>query len=596
MKRLIAGRFEVVQVESHRKMSKVALLAATGRHQNAEENDNPSNNETANAWYIQDFSIAAGPIAGLLTKFIFLADQEHTQAGSQKLASMFAILIWICVWWMTEAVPVAITALLPLFLFPLLQISTANEVAKAYMNDTISLFIGSFILALAVQKYNCHKRLALKTLLVFGGEKMDPRFLLLGFCAGPAFVSMFMSNTATAVMMIPMAIGIVHKVQNPLMVEQSSASADAPKFPVQDYGTRLDPESPSDEESGYGMEQSCETSAQAMGDKALREYSKGVVLAVAYAVGVGGMATLTGTGPNLVFSGIFRSLFPDAQPVTYTQWLKFGLPLGFIFLVLLWIMLCVMFCPSKVVPIVSASLSRSVIQKEYISLGAMDSAEKTVVSLFMVLAFMWMTRATNGVVPGWGSYFNAYADDGTVSILMAMFLFIMPFRSKQKLMTWADCKKLPWDIVLVLGGGFALADGVRESGLSDWIASHLSCLHSIPYLLITPCIATLVAIVTEFTSNNATATIFLPLLAEVSVSLNIHPLYLMVTATLAASFSFMLPIATPPNAVAYTAGKLRMTDMALSGFLLKCTGILLLSVLMPTLGSAVFNLDHAFHN
>jgi sodium-dependent dicarboxylate transporter 2/3/5 len=211
---------------------------------------------------------------------------------------------------------------------------------------------------------------------------------------------------------------------------------------------------------------------------------------------------------------------------------------------------------------------------------------------------MWMTRATNGDVPGWGSYFHGYADDGTVSILMAMFLFILPLNSRagEKLMNWADCKKLPWDIVLVLGGGFALADGIRASGLSEWIALHLDFLHSIPYILITPSVAIIVAIVTEFTSNNATATIFLPLLAEVSLSLNIHPLFLMVTATIASSFSFMLPIATPPNAVAYTAGKLKMTDLAVPGFLLKCTGIFLLSVLMPTLGTVVFNLDQKFQN
>ncbi|KAG0610752.1 hypothetical protein M758_7G088600 [Ceratodon purpureus] len=557
-------------------MSEEALLPANGRQQHSAENDATAENDSAYSWYYENFAIAAGPLAGLLAYFIFLTDQDHVQQGSQKLAAMFAILLWICVWWMTEAVPIAITALLPLFLFPLLQISTADAVAKAYMNDTISLFLGSFILALAVQKYNCHKRLALKTLLVFGGEKMDPRTLLLGFCAGPAFVSMFMSNTAVAVMMIPMAVGVVQKVQNSPLDAPSDPSVEASRNPKHQ-------KSPSDEESGYREIESGETSSQ-FANKALSKYSKGVVLAVGYAVGVGGMTTLTGTGPNLVFSGIFRSLFPKAEPVTYTQWLMFGFPLGVFFLLLLWFILCVMYCPTAAVPVVSASLSRSTIQKEYDSLGAMDSAEKTVVSLFTVLAFLWMTRATNGDVPGWGSYFHGYADDGTVSILMAMFLFILPFRG-QKLMNWADCKKLPWDIVLVLGGGFALADGIRQSGLSEWIAAHLDFLHSIPFLLITPSVAVIVAIVTEFTSNNATATIFLPLLAEVSLNLNIHPLFLMVTATLASSFSFMLPIATPPNAVAYTAGKLRMTDLAIPGFLLKCTGIFLLSVLMPTLGT-----------
>lgn len=540
------------------------------------EGDHEESSSRSSVGYYENFAIAAGPLAGLLVYFISISDLHG--AHSPKLAAMFGTLIWICVWWMTEAVPVAITALLPLFLFPLLQISTANDVAKAYMNDTISLFLGSFMLALAVQKFDCHKRLALKTLLVFGGEKMDPRFLLLGFCAGPAFVSMFMSNTAVAVMMIPMAVGVVHKVQNNESEERNPKHEKAPELL----------------ESGGVLSECGESSAS----KLLAEYSKGVVLAVGYAVGVGGLTTLTGTGPNLVFSGIFRSLFPDVEPVTYTQWFMFGFPLGVFFLLCLWIMLCLMYCPSEAVPIVSASLSRDSIEKQYELLGKMNSAEKTVVSLFTVLAFMWMTRATNGNVPGWGSYFNDYADDGTVSILMAMFLFILPLRNRagEKLMTWADCKKLPWDIVLVLGGGFALADGIRESGLSEWIASHLDFLDAIPYFLITPAVAIIVSIVTEFTSNNATATIFLPLLAEVSLSIGLHPLFLMVTATIASSFSFMLPIATPPNAIAYTAGKLKMTDLVMPGFMLKCFGIFLLSVLMPTLGTVVFNLDEKFQN
>ena len=349
-----------------------ALLPANGTQQHSAEN------ESAYGWYYENFAIAAGPLAGLLVYFIFLTDQEHVQEGSQKLAAMFAILLWICVWWMTEAVPVAITALLPLVLFPLLQVSTAEEVAKAYMNDTISLFLGSFILALAVQKYNCHKRLALKTLLAFGGEKMDPRTLLLGFCAGPAFVSMFMSNTAVAVMMIPMAVGVVHKVQHP----PSDPPAEAPRNPKHQ-------KSPSDEESGYAEIAPGEPSSQ-FTTKALSEYSKGVVLAVGYAVGVGGMATLTGTGPNLVFSGIFRSLFPNEDPVTYTQWLMFGFPMGIFFLILLWVVLCVMYCPSEVVPVVSQSLSRSAIQEEYDSLGKYNNSFS-----FLILCILQLSLWTN---------------------------------------------------------------------------------------------------------------------------------------------------------------------------------------------------------
>lgn len=343
---------------------------------------------THSTWLFDIISIVAGPASALLVYSLFLTSQDDTREKvetTQMLASMFAILLWVCVWWLTEAVPVAITALLPMFLFPVLRITTADEVAKAYMNDTISLFLGSFILALAVEKYNCHKRLALKTLLAFGGEKMNPRFLLLGFCAGPAFVSMFISNTATAIMMIPMAVGVVQKVQN----SKQAVSAEDPQQSAHHEEPIRVPSSKSDEESissALLQDEFEQSSTEAA--KILSKYSKGVVLAVAYAVAVGGMSTLTGTGPNLVFSGIFRSIFPNAPPVTYTQWFMFGFPLGFLFLILLWLMLCVIYCPPAAVPVVSASLNRSVIQKEYDSLGAMEFAEKAVLAIFSVSIFL----------------------------------------------------------------------------------------------------------------------------------------------------------------------------------------------------------------
>ncbi|EFJ13936.1 hypothetical protein SELMODRAFT_121598 [Selaginella moellendorffii] len=456
---------------------------------------------------------------------------------------MLAILAWVCIWWITEAIPVGITSMLPLVLLPLFQIIQADEIARAYMNDTITLFIGSFILALGVERYQAHKRLALKTLLLFGGRSMAPRMLLLGFCVGPAFISMWISNSATAIMMVPMSAGVIKRL--------------------------LEPDTPSLESIH------------------VVDYARAIVLGIGFSVSIGGLTTLTGTGTNLVFLGIWNSCFPSAAAVSYLQWFMFAFPLGVAMVLFCWIMLCVCYCPRSATPTISSRLNRSSIEEELKSLGSISFAETTVLTLFVVLAVLWLTRSL-GTSFGWGRFFHGYVDDGTVSVVMAVFLFVIPNRlvPGERLLDWSHCKKLPWDIVLLFGGGFALAAGFKASGLSAWVTQHLNFLDNAPYLLLAPVVAVFVSATTEFTSNNATATIFLPLLANAATSNNIHPLLLMITGTIAASFAFMLPVSTPPMAVAFSTGHVRMPDMVLTGFLLKLVGILLLFALMPTLGKS----------
>ncbi|KAJ7107191.1 hypothetical protein O6H91_Y574500 [Diphasiastrum complanatum] len=546
-------------------------------------------------------AIALGPLAAaLVLAFVTINSQgQH----NRTIVAMLAVLIWMIIWWVTEAVPTAITSLLPLLLYPVLCIQNANAVAASYMNDTISLFIGSFILALAVERYQVHRRLALTTLLLIGGKKMDPRLLLLGFFIGPAFVSMWISNTATSIMMMPIAVGMLQKLQATFAEHRANEAGSSESLVVDDL------QKTDGGFTGLGIIQDVEVNNSKIASPPeeskpeelphdLKVFGRGVVLGVTYAIEIGGLTTLTGTGTNLVLTGIWSSRFPNAPPVTFFQWFLFAFPLGVILLIICYVLICVIYCPPSVVPTISRSFKRSTIQEEIDLLGPMSFAEKAVLGLFGVLIVLWMTRDFSGTMPGWGVWLTGgLAGDGTASIFMAIPLFIIPNKRVpgEKLMSWKHCKNFPWDIVLLLGGGFAIADGISKSGLSAWMTQHLVFLHSAPYLLMVPMVCLFVGITTEFVSNASTATIFLPLLIPVALSGHIHPLFYLVPATITASYCFMLPIGTPPNAVAYATGYTRMIDMISTGFILKVVSILVLSAMMPSLGPIVFGLNKPFH-
>eukprot|EP00249_Psilotum_nudum_P008955 c21614_g1_i1 orf=233-1966(+) len=522
-------------------------------------------------FHVNDLAIIVGPLAAFLPLMFLKLDENE----DNKVLPMLAVMIWVVIWWITDAVPIAITSLVPLFLLPFLEIQTADEVSKSYMNDTIFLLIGSFILAIAVEHYNLHKRVALHILSLFGGEKMRPRLILLGFCLGSAFISMWINNTAAAVMMMPVGLGVLQKVQVGRPSDLSNSIIAGQDKDDVEKSEKIVFDNLKDEDELANIKQ---------------KFCRGVILAITFSVSIGGMATLTGTGVNMILAGMWESAFPNAPPVTYMRWMLFAFPLALALVLVLWVYLCVFFCPPSAVRPISESLHCVHIKEELIMLGPMPFADIAVVVIFSLLIILWMTRTIGNGIPGWSNLFHGYPGDGTVSVLMATLLFVIPNGKEpgKKIMDWQKCKSIRWSVVLLLGGGFALADGIRSSGLSSLISTYLDFLQSAPYLLIAPIIAVLTGIMTEFTSNSATATIFIPLVQELAVSIDIHPLFLMVPATIGSQFSYMLPIATPPNAIGYSTGYLRMMDIAVSGFVLKLCGIVFLAVLMPTLGSAVF--------
>ncbi|WOK92001.1 tonoplast dicarboxylate transporter isoform X1 [Canna indica] len=517
--------------------------------------------------------IILGPLA--CTSICLLVDLD----GRSSSKDMLAVLTWVFIWWVTEAVPMPITSLSPLFLFPLFGIASSDVVTRSYMNDVISLMLGSFMLALAVEHYNIHRRLALNVTLLFCGDPLNPPLLLLGICATTAFVSMWMQNTAAAVMMMPVATGVLQWL------------------PEGDAAAGVHP--------------------------AVNRFRKAVILGVIYAAAIGGISTLTGTGVNLILVGMWASSFPEETPISFSTWSMFALPLAVVIFFALWGLLCLLYLSKGSGNILSAYLDKNSLKREkeqlgmcifssviynhqlfnqkynvYFVTGPMDFAEKTILIVFSLLVVLWMTRRITDNIPGWGTLFNGRVGDGTVSVMMATFLFIIPSRKREgeKLMDWNKCKKIPWGVILLLGAGFAIADGVQSSGLADVLSACLSFLKSVPPLVITPLVCLVSGTVTEFTSNNATATLVIPILIQLAKTMAIHPLILMVPGAVGAQFAYLLPTGTPSNTVGFTTGHIEIKDMVKVGLPLKVAGVGALSVLMPTFGKKKFDFSVWMHS
>jgi len=461
-----------------------------------------------------------------------------------KITYTLAIALLMAIWWVTEAIPIAVTALLPVALFPLFGIADGKTISAMYFNHLIFLFLGGFLMALAMERWNLHKRIAIKILIFFG---ISPGRILMGFMFATAFLSMWMSNTATTMMMIPIALSIIYKLENIL------------------------------------------------GKAKLGTYSIGLLLGIAYSASIGGVATLVGTPPNLSFARIVNIIFPAVPEITFANWLFFAIWISLLTFVAAWFLLFVMYRPSQAWD----GLNKEDFRKEYQVLGKAQPEEKIVFFLFVLMALLWIFRSgfhfDSLNIPGWSQIFNnpAYINDGTVAILIAVILFIIPSRSKkgERIMDWETASRLPWHIVLLFGGGFALAQGFVDSGLSIWFGEQLSGLAGTHPMVLTSVIVTMMSFLTELTSNTATTEMILPILAGLAVSIQINPLLLMIPATLAASLAFMLPVATPPNAIVFGTGHLRIRDMVKTGFLLNLVGIIVATLVTYFWGTFVFEID-----
>lgn len=461
-----------------------------------------------------------------------------------EVTRMAAVAILMAGWWITEAVPIPVTAMLPVVLFPVFGILPGDRTASLYFNNLIFLFIGGFLFALAMQRWDLHRRIALEILLVVGA---GPRRMILGFMLATWFLSMWISNTAATMMMVPMAMAITSQLKERYAGEH------------------------------------------------VNRFAVGILLGTAYAASIGGIATLIGTPPNLSFARILNIVFPEAPSVSFATWFLFALPLSATFLVTAWGVLCKLFVARENPIPADAELFR----REKEKLGRLTFEQGVVLLLFGVLVLAWMFRrdieAFGVTVPGWSRLFAqpSFVDDGTVAIAVALALFLIPARTKRatRLMDWETATGLKWGIVLLFGGGFALAAGFKESGLSVWMGDQLAGMEGTQPMLLVLLTCGLMTFLTELTSNLATTEMVLPVLGSMAVAIETDPLLLMVPATLSASCAFMLPVATPPNAIAFGTGEIKMGDMIRGGLILNLIGIALITAAIYMYGMAALGIE-----
>ncbi|XP_040907084.1 solute carrier family 13 member 2 [Toxotes jaculatrix] len=539
-------------------------------------------------------------------------------------------IILMALYWCTECMPLAVTALLPVVLFPMMGIMTAGAVSIEYLKDSNMLFIGGLLVAIAVEQWKLHKRIALRVLLLVG---VRPSLLMMGFMIVSSFLSMWISNTATTAMMLPIAHAVLQQLKaTEVQADErdfQAAAEDNHAFELEIRQTKHEmanekhPDSKAPQEDRVDdperSPQSLQESRRQAMDAKYNLLTKGMSLSVCYSASIGGTATLTGTTPNLILKGQIDKIFPgNGDVINFASWFGFAFPNMVIMLVLSWLWLQFIFLGFNLKQSFGCGTKNdrdkeayAVMRAEYNKLGRMKFAEWAVLTIFTLLVVLWFTREP-GFIDGWATVlFNKEGDfvsDGTVAILMSMLFFVIPsemprtggygyneagkmVNSPPTLLNWQVVhERMPWNIILLLGGGFALAAGSEESGLSTWLGESLTPLQKIPPFAISLLLCLLVATFTECSSNTATTTLFLPILASMATAIKIHPLYVMLPCTIAASLAFMLPVATPPNAIAFSFGNLRVMDMVKTGFMLNLIGILSINLGINTWGYAMFDM------
>ncbi|XP_076435049.1 Na(+)/citrate cotransporter-like isoform X2 [Babylonia areolata] len=525
--------------------------------------------------------------------------------------------IVIAFFWMTEILPLAVTSLFPVFLFPMFGIMSAKDVCSSYVKDTLMLFLGSLVVAVAVERWNLHKRLALRTLTLVGTQ---PRWLMLGIMLPCWFLSMWMSNTATCAMMMPIVTAILTQIRNTRRAQRRAARATSSLMKHGDSGRQ--------EENG-DIELEATRRAEddeAAEDKEFDSLAKVFILCTAYSANIGGIATLTGTPSNIIFKGLADGLYQEhggTNPINFASWLLIGMPVSFILFLCLWGWMQLygegLRCFRCVTKDSSFDSVKEALWAEYRKMGSMTFAEGVVLVNFITLALLWVTRSP-GFIPGWGLLFEkGFVKDSTPAVLIACVLFVLPSRAPhcllscrgksagradeslalaashlpyQPILTWkAVNEKLAWGVLLLMGGGFALADGCQASGLSQWMSGHLEGVAQLSPWLIALILSTFIALATEMTSNAATTTLFVPIAGDLAVKLGVHPLMFMVPCTVATSLAFLLPVATPPNAIVFASGYLRVKDMVLGGIPMNIISLVVLNVAINTYIVSAFDLS-----
>ena len=475
----------------------------------------------------KNFGLILGPLMFFVILLFF-----HPSGLNDQSNAVLAATIWIAIWWIFETLPIAVTALLPIVLFPIAGGMDLAQTTASYGHKLIFLIMGGLMIAIAIEKWNLHKRIALNIIYFIG---TDLRKIILGFMAATAFLSMWISNTATAVMMLPIGVVIIKQLKD-------------------------NPNTDENENNIFG---------------------KALMLAIAYSASIGGIATLIGTPPNLVMAGIVSQVY--GYEISFLEWIVFGLPVSMLLLAICWVYLTRYAFTFKQDKFPGG---REEILKLKNELGVISYEQKIVGLVFISVGFCWITRSflLQKIFPA--------LDDAIIAIIFAMILFIINAKSKNdKILEWKEAVKMPWGILLLFGGGMSLAKAFDVSGLAIWIGNQITAFGNFDLFLFLILLVTAINFLTEVTSNVATTAMLLPVIAPIALELDIHPFIMMTAAAVAASCAFMLPVATPPNAIVFGSGYLRIPDMVKKGFLLNIISILIIVLMVYYLLPIVWEID-----
>ncbi|MFH1913778.1 MAG: DASS family sodium-coupled anion symporter [Pseudomonadota bacterium] len=483
-----------------------------------------------------------GPIVFVL--ILILPTPEGMNPEAWRVAAVTALM---AIWWITEAIPIPATSLMPIALFPTLGIMSSAASTAPYANHLIYLFMGGFFLAVTMERWNLHRRIALHTIRLVG---TSPTRMIMGFMIATAFLSMWVSNTATAMMMVPIGLAVIQQATGFDSGTLRACPHDGPEF----------------------------------------NFGKGLMLGVAYAASIGGVATIIGTPPNTIMVGMIDKMF--GVQISFGQWMLFGVPLSVTMLILTWVLLTRVLFPTGNMELAGG---RTIIESELAKLGPMKPEEKKIVIVGCFVATFWMAREfikelpfITSVMPNFG-----YIHDATIGIMGALVLFCIPtnFKKGEFLLDWKTAVKIPWDVILLFGGGLALANGFAKTGLATYIAAQLGGLDGASILVFVSVVVFMTIFLTEITSNTATATLLVPIMGSAAIAMGVHPFATIVGACVAASFAFMLPVATPPNAVIFGSGCVSIKQMAKAGIWLNIVGTMLITAFVVYILPVLWGVD-----
>ena len=467
-----------------------------------------------------------GFILGPLT-FIILMFIGPFEGLSQPAHSILSSTLWIAIWWITEAIPIAATALIPIVLFPLSGGLDLSATTASYGHKFVFLYLGGFLIAIGIEKWKLHKRIAINIISFIG---IDARRVILGFMLATAFLSMWISNTATSVMMLPIGIAIIKQLNENKI------------------------------------------------------FGKALMLGIAYSASIGGVATVIGTPPNLVLAGVISEIY--GYEITFSKWFLFGFPISIILLFFCWIYLTRVAYKFESNSFPGGKAEIQTIKKE---LGPISYEEKLVAIVFALAGLCWISRSffLQKILPS--------LDDTIIAISFGLLLFILPSKQKSAaLLSWRDTINLPWGIIILFGGGMALARAFETSGLALWLGELMTSFSVLPLFLLILLLIAAVNFLTEITSNLATTAMLLPVLAPLALEINVHPFGLMVGAAIAASCAFMLPVATPPNAVVFGSGYLKIQDMVTRGVIMNMFSIILITLMVYLILPIVWGIELSY--